>query len=75
MPRANNLKTSRLKSGLTLRQVATLMNMQCESRISQWEHGTAMPSIFNFLKLCQVYQVDPREVYLSLSDTPQEPSP
>ena len=72
----NNLKAIRRQRGLTLRQVATQMNMQCESRISQWEHGSAVPSIFNLLKLCEIYQVDPRDAFVvfPLEPTGQVPS-
>ena len=61
----NNLKAIRLAKGLTQRQVATLMNMQCESRISQWENGSATPSIFNLLKLCEIYQTPAHEIFVA----------
>lgn|GEM_PF-6844663 len=59
----NNLKAIRIQQGLTLRQVATKMNMQCEFRVSQWENNVALPSISNRLKLCEIYAVDSREVF------------
>jgi transcriptional regulator with XRE-family HTH domain len=59
----NNLKEIRLKKGLTQRQVAALMNMQCESRLSQWENGSAVPSIFNLFRLCQVYRIAAEEAF------------
>lgn len=61
----NNLKAIRLAKRMTQRQVATLMNMQCESRISQWESGKAEPSIFNLLKLCEIYQTPAHEVFVA----------
>ena len=70
----NNLKTIRTQLGLTLRQVATQMNMQYESRLSEWERGASIPSLFNLLKLCEIYHVDPRDAFASLPVQPQEPS-
>lgn len=53
----NNLKEYRLKAGLTQKQVAEKLGMQCEDRISHWEKGKAMPSVKNLLLLCQVYKI------------------
>jgi len=53
----NNLKEYRLKAGLTQKQVAEMLGMQCEDRLSHWERGNAMPSLTNLLKLCQVYKI------------------
>jgi transcriptional regulator with XRE-family HTH domain len=74
MQYTNNLKAIRTQSGLTLRQVATQMNMQCESRLSEWERGASIPSLFNLLKLCEIYQIDPRDAFASLPMQPEEPS-
>lgn len=61
----NNLKKIRIDKGLTQRQVATLLNLQCEARISQWENGVAVPSIFNLFGLCRVYGVTCEEVFVT----------
>ncbi len=70
----NNLKPIRLEKSMTQRQVATLMNMQCESRLSQWENGTAVPSIFNLFRLCQIYEVTAHELFSIASDESCQPS-
>ena len=51
----NNLKAARLASGMTQRQAADLLGLRCESRLSQWEGGTSVPSIFNLLRLARMY--------------------
>ena len=66
MKYTNNLKAIRIEKGLTQRQVATLMNMQCESRLSMWENGTSMPSIENLFHLGKIYNVLPHEIYTEL---------
>ncbi|MBP6974556.1 MAG: helix-turn-helix transcriptional regulator [Candidatus Pacebacteria bacterium] len=53
----NNLKDIRLKRGLTQKQVADLLGLKCEDRLSHWERGTAMPSVKNLMKLGRVYKV------------------
>jgi len=59
----NNLKEFRIKAGYTQKQVASLLGMQCEDRLSHWERGQAMPSVSNLLKLCRIYGVKVEEVY------------
>lgn len=59
----NNLKEYRLKAGLTQKQVAKLLSMQCEDRLSHWENGQAMPSVKNLFRLCEVYKASPNEIY------------
>ena len=68
----NNLKKIRIEKGFTQRQVASLMNLQCEARISQWENGVAVPSIFNLFRLCQIYQVTCHEAFSYLHPTNPE---
>ena len=43
----NNLKEYRLKAGLTQKQIAEMLGMQCEDRLSDWERGSDMPSVKN----------------------------
>lgn len=45
----NNLKSIRLAKGLTQKQVAEYLHLQCEDRISHWEKGSSYPSIPNIL--------------------------
>ena len=53
----NNLKKYRLEAGLTQKQVAEKLGMQCEDRISHWERGQAMPSVGNLIKLSTVFKI------------------
>lgn len=59
----NNLKKIRIEKGFTQRQVASLMNLQCEARISQWENGVARPSIFNLFRICEIYKIQMEQAY------------
>lgn len=53
----NKLKEYRLKKGYTQIQVAELMGLHCEDRISHWERGSAMPSVKNLMKVAKIYGV------------------
>lgn len=59
----NNLKEYRLKARLTQKQVAEMLNMQCEDRLSHWERGVATPSVKNLMKLCAVYKVKAEMIF------------
>ncbi len=59
----NNLKELRLKAGLTQKQVANRLGLQCEDRLSHWENGQAMPSVKNLFKLCNVYNEGLLNIY------------
>ena len=60
---SNNLKEYRLKTGLTQKQVAQILGLQCEDRLSHWEKGQAMPSIINLIKLAEIYSTDISSIY------------
>ena len=60
---ANNLKKYRQRAGLRQADVAKLLNLQCEDRLSHWERGRAMPSAINLMKLCKVYGVRVEDIY------------
>lgn len=62
----NRLKEFRLKKQFWIKDVARILNMQCESRISKWEKGTAMPSVENLFKLASLYDVLPHTIYPQL---------
>jgi len=59
----NTLKESRKAKSLTQEQVARLLNLQCEDRLSRWEHGQALPSVENLFRLAKLYEVSPEELY------------
>lgn len=59
----NNLKLIRLAVGLRQKDVAKLLGCKSEDRISHWENGSAMPSVPNLFKLCEIYKVGPFDIY------------
>ena len=59
----NRLREIRMNLGLTQKQVALQLGLQCEDRISHWERGHSMPSAVNLLRLCAIYNIAPKEVY------------
>lgn len=63
----NNFKKYRLEKGLTLKQVARHLGLDCEDRLSRWENGHTYPHVTNLFKLCSLYQVSPSEIYPDLS--------
>ena len=60
----NNLKKYRLEAGLTQKQVAQMLELDCENRLCRWEKGQAMPSVINLYKLARIYGVVPTNLYL-----------
>jgi transcriptional regulator with XRE-family HTH domain len=64
----NNLKEFRLKAGLTQKQVAEMLGMQCEDRLSHWEKGQSMPSVKNLFTLAKVYKALPHTLFPNFSD-------
>lgn len=62
----NKLKELRLRNNLKQGEVAIWLNMQCENRLSRWEHGTSMPSVSNLFRLAQLYRVLPHTLYPDL---------
>lgn len=62
----NNLKEYRVKAGLTQKEVAQMLGLQCEDRLSHWEKGQAMPSVRNLLKLGEIYEIMINELYKSI---------
>jgi transcriptional regulator with XRE-family HTH domain len=59
----NNLKNLRIKQGFTQKQVAELLDLDCENRISRWENDQAMPSLKNLLRLANLYGVKLDQLY------------
>ncbi len=67
MKYTNKLKEFRLKIGLTQKQVSQQLKLNnSQDRISLWEHGTKLPSLRNLLKLCNIYQIDLKDLYTDL---------
>lgn len=61
VPIKNNLRELRLKARLRQKDVAAKLGLKCEDRISHWERGTAMPSVNNLMRLCEVYGIETQE--------------
>ncbi len=59
----NKLKELRKELGYTQKQVADMLGLKCEDRISHWETGAAIPNLLNLSKLCKLYNVSPVTVY------------
>ena len=59
----NKLREYRLKAGLTQKQVAKKLGLQCEDRLSHWERGQAMPSVKNLFRLCKTYKISPNNLF------------
>ncbi|MBK7682335.1 MAG: helix-turn-helix transcriptional regulator [Bacteroidetes bacterium] len=60
------MKELRLAKNLTQNQVATLLGLHTNERISKWERGTKVPSLSNFLLLSMIYEVHPNDLYPDL---------
>lgn len=52
----NRLREIRKERGLTQKQVAELLGLKCEDRLSRWENGSAMPGVKNLLRLANIYK-------------------
>lgn len=60
----NKLKELRKERGLTQKQVAEMLGLKCEDRISHWERGQAMPSSKNLFRLAKLYKVKVEDTHL-----------
>lgn len=67
----NRLKESRLKKGISQKQVALALNVSPPT-VSQWEAGLYFPKYEHLMKLAEIYEVSPD--YLSGKDTKKEPA-
>jgi transcriptional regulator with XRE-family HTH domain len=66
----NSLKSLRLKSGKTQRQVSLELNIKTQT-LSDWERGLKQPrlSIFQTLRLCELYDCSLSDLAASLIET------
>jgi len=60
----NNLKNLRTARGLKQKDVAVLLGLHCQDRLSHWETGRSMPNIPDLLKLCDIYGVGLSDLYV-----------
>jgi transcriptional regulator with XRE-family HTH domain len=63
IPTSNKLKECRIKAGLTQFDAMLRLGFRSTDRISKWEKGTRLPSLVNLLRLAEIYQVSPKELY------------
>jgi len=59
----NNLKALRIERNLKQKDVATLLGLHCQDRLSHWEMGRSFPSVPNLLKLCEIYGTELNKLY------------
>ncbi len=59
----NTLKECRLRAGLTQKQVSNFLGLQCESRLSNWEHAKCLPNIKTILRLAKIYEVKVEDIF------------
>ncbi len=64
----NNLKSLRKQHGLKQKEIAILLGMKSEDRISHWEKGIAVPGLTNLFKLSLVYNVSPYDLYPEIAE-------
>jgi len=67
----NRLKEIRKNLGLTQKQVAAALGLDCEDRLSHWERGHSMPSATNLLRLAKIYNISPQEIYEIIEYLPE----
>lgn len=62
----NSLRRQRMIMGYSQTDVAKILGMKRTNRISEWERGTAMPSLINLLRLSIIYRTLPTDLYFDL---------
>ena len=63
-----NLKAARAQSGMTQKQIATLLGV-VESCYANWEQGRREPSIVDIYNLIYVFKIDANELFDIEKDT------
>lgn len=58
-----NLRAILIERGLKQKDVAELLGLDCQDRVSHWETGRSYPSVRNLLRLCELYKVELVEIY------------
>ena len=56
-----NIKQYRVELAFTQKQVATKMNITYQA-YQAYELGIALPTLENFIKLCEIFDVTPNEL-------------
>lgn len=63
----NSLKEYRMKSGLTQKEVSTILGFTNEVSLCHWEQGKNIPNLINLFKLCEIYKASAEELYTELT--------
>lgn len=58
------LRTLRERRGLSIRQLAALLDIHSHSHIVNLEAGRKQPSVDLILKVCELFQVSPNQLML-----------
>lgn len=56
------IRRARIKAGLSQQAVATALGIAEPNTVWRWEAGTRSPSAVDFLKLCRLLRIDPRDL-------------
>ena len=59
----NSLRKHRKKAGLRQQEVAHALGLNTCERISKWENGHSIPTLWSLFKLAMLYRVSPQELY------------
>ena len=65
------LKKIRSKHRINQSEMADQLGIK-RSRLGSYEEGRAMPDIYTFLKICEVYELSITEFYLELKEALKE---
>lgn len=63
-----SLKAARVNAGLTQEDVAQALHKNKQT-IVNWENGKTAIDIGNFMILCQMYEIDPKNIFLPNKST------
>ena len=66
VPYANRIKELRSNLKLSQYDIAVLLKMNAADRVSRWENGRVMPTITNIIRLSEILNVKPDELYPAL---------
>lgn len=58
-----SLKASRINANLTIQDVSDALKVTPQT-IRRWENGKTHPNATTFLKLCEIYQISPSQIFL-----------
>jgi len=65
-PIKNNIRTFRMRRGLSQKEVARLLGHRNQSLLSHWENGNKLPSLMNLFKLSAALKVPGELLYRNL---------